>query len=140
MKNTKHTKNILISFIIVSLLFPTTSAYAEGLTVNATAYVNPHNNPTCTGTQTIEGITVAGKRDWIGKTVDIYTISSNGEKEYFGTRVFLDTGYGEDSQKYPGKGTIQTGETIDVYFEDLAIAKQWGKRKVYIEFKEEEIL
>lgn len=138
MKNTKHTRNFIVSLFIL-LLFPT-SVRAEGLIVNSTAYVNPNNNPTCTGTTTIEGITVAGKREWIGRTVDIYTISDNGEKELFGTRVFLDTGYGVDSQKYPGLGTIQSGETVDIYFEDLSAAKQWGNRRVYIEFKEEELV
>lgn len=137
MKNTRHARHArnLATIIAVTAII-SAPAHAEGLKVSATAYCNPNNNPTCSGEPTIEGVTAAGKRDWLGRKAAIYEVSEN-VLIYYGTRTFTDTGYGRDSEKHPGKGTIQTGEDIDIFFESKQDAKEWGRKTVYIEFLED---
>lgn len=136
MKHTRNTINLLL--VIAILLLQTVTVRGETLIVTATAYCNKNNNPTYSGDPTIEGVTVAGKKEWLRRKIVIYTLSENGSiDKRFGEREFTDTGYGVESKKYPGKGTIQTGETIDIFFEKYEDAINWGKRKVCIEFLED---
>jgi len=108
--------------------------YYEPFVVEATGYSNPHGNPTYSGEETIEGITIAGKKEWIGSLVALYSMDENGNiGEFFGYREVTDTGYGHNSILYPGKGTIETGETVDIYWENVGDAWDWGSRQVYIQ-------
>lgn len=90
--------------------------------VESTAYNNPNGNLTASGKPTIEGITVAGAKEWLGCTCVLYDEDMN----FLGYYEFTDTGYGRD-------GDIQRGETIDVYFESYTDAIEWGRRNVYIQ-------
>ena len=102
--------------------------------VNSTAYCNPAGNKTADGSDTIEGVTIAGKKEWLGCIAALYEIKEDGNVgDFIGYRTFTDTGYGVDSQLYPGKGTIETGETIDIYFDKYETAKRWGDRKIYVQ-------
>jgi len=89
---------------------------------------------TATGKPTIEGVTIAGKKEWLGRTALLYEVNDDGGiGEFIGYREFTDTGYGKDSTLYPGYGTIQTGECVDLYFDDEQTALEWGRRKIYIQ-------
>lgn len=89
---------------------------------------------TASGKPTIEGVTIAGKREWLGRTAVLYEINDDGGiGEFIGYREFTDTGYGKDSTLYPGYGTIQTGECVDLYFDGRQTALEWGRRKIYIQ-------
>lgn len=89
---------------------------------------------TASGKPTIEGLTIAGKKEWLGRTAVLYEINDDGGiGQFIGYREFTDTGYGQDSTLYPGKGTIQTGECVDLYFDDEQTALEWGRKKIYIQ-------
>lgn len=100
----------------------------------STGYVNPNNNPTFSGKPTVEGITIAGREEDIGKVAAVYLVGDDGGLgEFVGYYIFQDTGYGKASQKYPGKGTIQTGECVDIYYDDYDTAIQWGEKQVWVQ-------
>ena len=89
---------------------------------------------TASGKPTIEGVTIAGKKEWLGRTAVLYEVNDDGGiGEFIGYREFTDTGYGQASTLYPGYGTIQTGECVDLYFDDRQTALEWGRRKIYIQ-------
>lgn len=133
-----HCVLFCIAFILLSFLPVLTIKYSEEVDggqatpsemidtglyqVEATAYNNPNGNLTASGKPTIEGITVAGPREWLGCTCVLYDEDMN----FLGFYEFTDTGYGRD-------GDIKRGETIDIYFESYADAINWGRRTVYIQ-------
>lgn len=107
----------------------------EPFVVNSTAYCNPNGNPTYSGKPTVEGRTLAGKTAWIGSVAALYEINDDGSiGEFIGYREVEDTGYGKPSINYPGMGTIESGETVDIYWgEDREGAMQYGEQKIYIQ-------
>lgn len=115
-----------------------TNQYEDGelLEVNATAYYDERKQGHGADMRPlVEGLTVAGKVEWLGKTVLIF----DENMEFLGYYEFRDTGYGREtgtgeSKILPGKsiGTIECGQTIDIYFETYEKCMEWGKRKVYI--------
>lgn len=109
--------------------------FNEPFKAEVTAYVNPNGNKTSTGKNTIEGLTIAGKPEWEGCVIALYFVNpeTGGIGEFYGYRQVTDTGYGHASSLYSGKGTIETGETVDVYFDDYATAKAWGSKQMYIQ-------
>lgn len=121
----------LIMYEIVSGAEGTGSKY-EPFIVNSTAYCNTAGNLTASGKPTVEGITIAGKEEWLGCVAALYTIREDGGiGEFIGYREFTDTGYGVPSNQYPGMGTIESGETVDIFFERYEEAMQWGSRRIY---------
>lgn len=90
--------------------------------VECTAYDNLEGNLTASGRPTVEGLTMAGAKEWLGCTCILYDEDLN----FLGFYEFTDTGYGRD-------GDIERGETIDIYIEDHEEALQWGRRTVYIQ-------
>ena len=70
--------------------------------------------------------TVAGCREWMGKTCALYAITETGEvKEFIGFFEFADTGAGIDTDG-DGKGdSIKNGTSIDVWRPSLADANKW---------------
>ena len=124
---------VLIMYEIVDAAEGTGSKY-EPFVVNSTAYCNPHGNLTASGKPTIEGITIAGKEEWLGCVAALYTIREDGGiGEFIGYREFTDTGYGVPSNQYPGMGTIESGETIDIFFSDRSTCLAWGNRRIYVQ-------
>jgi 3D (Asp-Asp-Asp) domain-containing protein len=90
--------------------------------VSCTAYDNSESNLTASGHPTIEGLTMAGTREWLGYTCILYDEDMN----FLGYYEFTDTGYGRD-------GDILRGETVDIYMENYEDAIEWGRRTVYIQ-------
>jgi len=77
-----------------------------------------------------EGI-AAGKQEWYGKAVIIYMDDNGKPGEVVGVFEILDTGYGRDTGKGESRvkkgrhlGTIETGQTIDIYRNDYAGCKE----------------
>lgn len=122
---------ILMGMIIGRLTIPTEvwGAEPELKKVNITAYYS--ENPTgCRGDMMREGI-AAGKQEWYGKAVIIYMDDNGKPGEVVGVFEILDTGYGRDTGKGESRvkkgrhlGTIETGQTIDIYRNDYAGCKE----------------
>lgn len=121
-------KIIFMLLIVIALMHPVT-AKAEIATAWATAYC-PTGNLTATGTVPKEGRTIAGKREWFGKTLIVYEDKGNGiePQNYIGTFICEDTGC----------ENIQKGYVVDVFIEELEKAKQFGSKRVIIQIIESE--
>lgn len=101
--------------------------------VSCTAYVD---DQTSTGKKPVEGVTIAGPREWIGCTCALYT----EDMELVGFYEFSDIGYGKETDRGESRlrdgehlGTIECGEWIDMYFDSETAMEAWGKRPVYIQ-------
>lgn len=111
---------VLAGMIIGRLTIPNEVWGAELKPINVTAYYS--ENPTgCRGDRMREGI-AAGKQDWYGKAIILYTNEDGQPGELIGVYEVLDTGYGKDTGKGESKikkgrhlGTIETGQTVDIY-------------------------
>ena len=105
--------------------------------VDSTAYYDKYNyNHGADGRPLVEGLTLAGKTEWVGMSAVLYDTDMN----YIGMYEFRDTGYGQSTGKGTSKilknksiGTIENGTCIDVYFSDYNKCKEWGRRKVYMQ-------
>lgn len=110
--------------------------------VTSTAYWNEYGRKSASGRPLISGHTLAGKVEWLGKTVELYQCNKDGSiGSMLGTYTFDDTGYGKEtgvgsSAILEGKsvGTIENGSHVDVYFETYEECMQYGSRNVYIRF------
>ncbi len=124
---------------LMMMLSFSVEARAEKLVkVDATAYTNPNNNLTYSGNPTVEGVTLGGKKEWIGERVILFYSDEDGSLgELYGCMEFQDTGNGRASRKYPGKTDIETGETIDIYMEDYDDCIEWGRQEMYVLFLDE---
>ena len=100
--------------------------------IESTAYTG---DPYCAdGTRPRPGV-LAGKSEWIGKSVDLYDIDHN----YIGTYTFHDVGYGRsigwgNSKLKEGEylGDIEAGVTIDIFFSTESECNSYGRRDVYM--------
>lgn len=105
--------------------------------VDSTAYYDAYGyGHGADGRPLVEGLTIAGKKEWLGKTAILYDM----DYRMIGIYEFRDTGYGQptgkgQSQILKGRtiGTIENGTCVDVYFSSYAKCKEWGRRKVYLE-------
>ena len=105
--------------------------------VDSTAYYDKYNHGYgADGRPLVEGLTLAGKPEWVGMSAVLYDTDMN----YIGTYEFRDTGYGQSTGRGKSKilkgrnvGTIENGTCIDVYFDSYAKCRQWGRRKVYMQ-------
>lgn len=69
---------------------------------------------------------VAGKKDWMGYTVEINVINEDGSiGEFVGYFEFADTGLGMDSDGDGIGDTIREGNSIDVWVNSLKDAYAW---------------
>jgi 3D (Asp-Asp-Asp) domain-containing protein len=113
------------------------------LKVSSTAYWNKYNRKCADGT-TPEYGTLAGKVEWIGKSVKLYRVNDDGDVgELIGTFTFHDTGYGQStgygtSKLLKGKnlGTIEVGQCIDIFMSKETDCIKYGVKDVYMEFVE----
>ena len=104
--------------------------------VDSTAYYDKyHYGYGADGRGLVEGLTLAGKREWLGMSAILYDTDMN----FIGIYEFRDTGYGQSTGQGTSKllknksiGTIENGTCIDVYFDTYADCKVWGRRKVYM--------
>ena len=115
---------VLMGLIIGRLTIPDTvwgaELQPELKSINVTAYYS--ENPTgCRGDRMREGI-AAGRQEWYGKAIVLYKDEDGKPGELIGVFEILDTGYGKDTGKGESRikkgrhlGTIETGQTIDIY-------------------------
>lgn len=98
--------------------------YGEPTMIRATCYTWT-GKPCANGQYPVEGLSVAGKEEWLGKTIIMYSVGSNGGiGEFIGYFQFTDTGYGI-SVPESDKGTIQLGYSIDVYRDNENGVNEW---------------
>ena len=109
----------------------------EYIKVNSTGYWNKYNAHCADGTWPTPGV-LAGKREWIGKSVDLYDMNYN----HMGTYTFHDVGYGRsigwgNSKLKEGEylGDIEAGVTIDIFFSTESECNSYGRRDVYMVWK-----
>lgn len=133
---------ILAGMIIGRLTIPTEvwGAEPELKPISVTAYYS--ENPTgCRGDRMREGI-AAGKQDWYGKAIVLYKNEDGKPGEVIGVYEVLDTGYGKDTGQGESKvkkgrhlGTIETGQTVDIYRDNyercVEIMKLTGGKAFY---------
>lgn len=110
---------------ICSDYLSTTSPYMK---VSSTAYYNPKGNKTADCSDTIAGLTLAGKKEWLGKGCYIYNVAEDGSiGSCRGYYEFHDTGWGRD-------GDILRGETVDIYMTTKDECVTYGRQDIYILF------
>lgn len=110
---------------ICSDYLSTTSPYMK---VSSTAYCNPKGNKTADCSNTIAGLTLAGKKEWLGKGCYIYNVDKDGSiGSCRGYYEFHDTGWGRD-------GDILRGETVDIYMTTKDECITYGRQDIYILF------
>lgn len=98
--------------------------YGEPTMIRATCYTWT-GQPCANGQYPVEGLTVAGKEEWLGKTIIMYAVGDDGEVgDLIGYFQFTDTGYGI-SVPESEKGTIQLGRSIDVYRDNENRVNEW---------------
>ncbi len=115
----------MVSLILAILLFCLHKVNAEDIYhVKATAYCY-NSGSTATGTVPEEGRTIAGKREWFGKTVVVWEDKGNGiePQNYIGTYICEDTG-GEP---------IRKGYVVDIFIKEEMKAKIFGSKEVIIQ-------
>ena len=89
----------------------------------ATAYCL--EGTTASGTQTRKGI-AAGKREWLGKTANVYKNDNGSVGELIGSYIIEDTG-----------GTpIRNGSVIDLWMPTRDECMNFGRKLVYVEIVE----
>lgn len=97
-----------------------------------TAYCVGHT--TASGAKVRHGV-VAMAREYMGLTAEIWLMAEDGSLgDFVGFFEVLDTGKGGDKHN-TGKGAIERGAVIDVYFPDYAECVEWmalTKGKVYV--------
>lgn len=98
--------------------------YGEPFKIRATCYTWT-GNPCKNGNYPVGDLTLAGREEWLGKTCIMYAVNEDGGiGDFIGYFQFDDTGYGinvPDSDK----GTIQLGQSIDVYRNNMSSVKDW---------------
>lgn len=110
---------------ICSDYLSTTSPYMK---VSSTAYCNPKGNKTADCSNTIAGLTLAGKKEWLGRGCYIYNVAKDGSiGSCRGYYEFHDTGWGRD-------GDILRGETVDIYMTTKDECVTYGRQDIYILF------
>lgn len=135
---------VLMGLIIGVLTIPSeiwgAELQPELKSINVTAYYS--ENPTgCRGDRMREGI-AAGRQEWYGKAIVLYTDEDGKPGEVIGVYEVLDTGYGRDTGQGESKvkkgrhlGTIETGQTVDIYRDNyercVEIMKLTGGKAFY---------
>lgn len=112
--------------------------------VDATAYYDAYGFGCGSGGRPlVEGLSVAGRVEWLDKDVDIYAVGyEDSVGELIGHYRFTDTGYGQasgigESKILRGRtlGTIEIGQCIDIFFSSRQKCAEWGRRRVFIVIK-----
>lgn len=105
--------------------------------INSTAYYNKYNAYCADGTWPKPGV-LAGKTEWIGKSVELY----DSEYNYMGDYTFHDVGYGKSvgygrSVLHKGEalGDIEAGVTIDIFMNTLTECQSYGRKEIYLVWK-----
>jgi len=118
-------KRILIAAAVLAMLIPQAVKANEIVNATATAYC-PTGRLTATQTVPKEGRTIAGKREWFGKTLMVFEDKGYGiaPENYLGTFIC------EDTSK--AGSPVAAGRVVDILIEDYERAVQFGSKKVII--------
>lgn len=90
------------------------------------------------GRKLVEGLTIAGKKEWLGYSIALYDL----DYRLIGLYEVRDIGYGKSLGWKYGKsslrkgspvGDIEAGLTLDLYFNKKSDAEAWGRRKCYMQ-------
>lgn len=78
------------------------------------------------GSWPVEGLSVAGKEEWLGKAIIMYSVAEDGGiGDFIGYFDFTDTGDGIDLDGDGQGETIRNGTSIDVYRDTLEGCYKW---------------
>lgn len=138
MRRIERILDIILLFVLIGLLL--------GLSIHAKAEPSdPFNEPvkvrctcytdgglTASGKEVRPGI-MASKPEWIGCVACVNKVNEDGSiGEFIGLYEILDTGYGREtgvgeSRILKGRtlGTIETGETVDIYQPTMHQVDEW---------------
>lgn len=105
--------------------------------VEATAYYDYRQvGISYDGRKLVPGLTIAGRKEDIGKTALIYDM----DYRLMGIYEFRDIGYGQATgngtsriRKGMTVGTIENGSCVDIYFGSLLECRSFGRQKVYMQ-------
>ena len=139
----KYISGIIATIVLIIICLCSVSVKADDnglILVDSTAYYDSHGyGYGATGQPLVEGLTLAGRKEWIGKSAMLYDTNMN----LIGIYEFRDTGYGQSTGYGSSKllrgrsvGTIENGTCIDIYFDNYADCVKWGRRKVYMKLIE----
>lgn len=104
--------------------------FVEPVKLRCTCYCD--DGVTASGCKTRPGI-MASKKEYLGYVACVNAVNEDGSiGEFIGFFEILDTGYGREtgmgiSQILKGRtlGTIETGETVDIYMPTTHQAEEW---------------
>ena len=139
----KYIYEIIVFLLIIlgSLALCRTDVKADSnnglMEVYATAYYDAYGHGYgADGRALVENLTIAGKREWLGMTAVLY----DQNMTCIGIYEFRDVGYGVPTGKGKSNiikgaslGTIETGQTVDIYKKTRKQCEAWGKKKVYMQ-------
>lgn len=121
-------RKMIVSLLSFSLLFTSLTVkaeedlYNEPFLIESTAYC--YGEITKDGSRVREGI-CAGKEEWLGLTAVVYSVEKDGSVgPVLGIYEIKDTG---------SDYRLKNGTCIDIYMEDEELAKEYGRRNVYIQ-------
>ena len=105
--------------------------------VEVTAYYDAYGHGYgADGRKLIDGLTIAGRPQDLGKTALLY----DEDLRLIGIYEFRDTGYGQPTGmgksniiKGQSIGTIENGSCVDIYMNTKSKCAQWGRRKCYLQ-------
>ena len=130
----------VVAVIIISFVNAKATADAEEknefyepVKLRCTCYID--QGVTASGKMTRPNI-MAGKTEWIGCVACVNAVAEDGSVgEFIGFYEILDTGYGIETGVGQSKifkdrtlGTIETGETVDIWQKDMESARAWIDR------------
>lgn len=106
-----------------------TNPYGEPFRIRCTCYTWT-GNPCANGSYPVEGVSVAGKREWLGKAIIMYAEDpeTGGLGEFIGFFDFTDTGAGIDTDGDGEGDSLINGTSIDVYRDDMEGVYEWIRR------------
>jgi 3D (Asp-Asp-Asp) domain-containing protein len=132
---------LFIAIVIIAVILATpvraNDTQPELKLIDATAYYDSYGHGCgADGRKLIEGVTIAGKPEWLGMTAVLYDMDMRliGIYEFRDTGYVQPTGYGK-SKIIKGEtvGTIENGTCVDIYMNTKAKCREWGRRKVYMQ-------
>lgn len=130
MKKIKRAMFLLLAALVAVIPFEEESAMQVDrlFRIEATAYCET-GNPCADGTWPVEGLTVAGKKKWIGKTILIYEDAGGVAGELLMIGEIRDTG---------GHPKIKAGKCVDIFMDSEEKAINFGRRKVWVKLVDAE--
>lgn len=107
-------------------IIPPENPFGEPELIRATCYVWTGNR-CADGSWPKVGVSVAGKREWLGKTAILHAVDEETGDigEFIGYFEFTDTGAGIDTDGDGEGDSIRNGTSIDIYRETLDGCYEW---------------